>query len=162
MLSCPKIFFLAAAFMRMVTAALSRGDPPGNELLDDGINLPLDPEIHLDIVGAEEIYRFRTHPADDYVRYLVLGEQRRQPPRLMARVWQVQPLGYLPVLYAEEDVFLTVPEMTGDLVPVLCNSDFHKHTSPVRHSLTVAPAAAEPPSPSTTPGYAPASMTIHL
>jgi hypothetical protein len=54
-----------------------------------------------------------------------------------------------------------VSEMTGHLVPVLSNSDFHKHTSPVRHSLTIAPAAAESPSPSATPGYAPASQTVY-
>lgn len=147
--------------MRMMAAALSRGNPAGNEILNDGIDFSLDSKIYLDIIGAEQIYRFRPHPADYHVCNLVLGEQRGQPARFMARVWQVHPLGYLPIFNGEEDVPLTVPEMTGDLIPVLCNSDFHRHTSPVQHSLTVAPAPAKPLSPTATPGYAPASQTVN-
>lgn len=65
----------AVAFMRVVAAALSRSDPSGDELIYDGINLPANPQIHFDIVRAEEVHRFGTHPADHHVRNLMLGEQ---------------------------------------------------------------------------------------
>jgi hypothetical protein len=95
----------------MVAAALARGDLSVDEVLDDRIDGPGDPEDYIDVVLAEQVDCCRAHPAGKDMGYLVFGKERRKFSRFMAGALEELGLCDRLVLDIVQGIFRAMPEM---------------------------------------------------